>query len=51
MNGSPEAGSGAAKAAVHSALQASNEEFSTQSGGVLAGWNDLQVPPRLHCQV
>ena len=32
-------------AAVHSALQASNEEFSTQCGGVFAGQNlnDLQV--------
>ena len=35
-------------AAVRSALQASNEEFSTQCGGVLAGWNDLQVPDLAH---
>ena len=38
-------------AAVRSAVQASSEEFSTQCGGVLAGWNDLQVPHLFHTQV
>ena len=35
-------------AAVRSALQASNEEFSTQCGDVLAGWNYLQVLDLVH---
>ena len=37
-------------AAVRSALQASNEEFSTQCGGMLADWSDLQVPDLVHTQ-
>ena len=30
--------------AIRSALEASNQEFSKQCGGLLAGWDDLQGP-------